>query len=87
MAKLFGAELQQRIAATAVQIFGMEGQAARAGSKAESYQYSLLRSVANTIEGGTSEIQRSVIATLGGWGCRVSSCVWRRIGVFPTKCL
>jgi 3-oxocholest-4-en-26-oyl-CoA dehydrogenase alpha subunit len=65
MAKLFGAELQQRIAATAVQIFGMEGQAARAGSKAEPYQYSLLRSVANTIEGGTSEIQRSVIATRG----------------------
>ncbi|MGE0600719.1 MAG: acyl-CoA dehydrogenase family protein [Dehalococcoidia bacterium] len=65
MAKLFGAELQQRIAATAVQIFGMEGQATRAGSKAEPYQYSLLRSVANTIEGGTSEIQRSVIATRG----------------------
>ena len=65
MAKLFGAELQQRIAATAVQIFGMEGQAAQAGSKAEPYQYSLLRSVANTIEGGTSEIQRSVIATRG----------------------
>jgi alkylation response protein AidB-like acyl-CoA dehydrogenase len=65
MAKLFGAELQQRIAATAVQLFGMEGQAARAGSVAEPYQYSLLRSVANTIEGGTSEIQRSVIATRG----------------------
>jgi alkylation response protein AidB-like acyl-CoA dehydrogenase len=65
MAKLFGAELQQRIAATAVQLFGMEGQAARAGSMAEPYQYSLLRSVANTIEGGTSEIQRSVIATRG----------------------
>ncbi len=65
MAKLFGAELQQRIAATALQVFGMEGQAARPGSKAEPYQYALLRSVANTIEGGTSEIQRSVIATRG----------------------
>ncbi|MGE3073982.1 MAG: acyl-CoA dehydrogenase family protein [Dehalococcoidia bacterium] len=65
MAKLFGAELQQRIAATAVQVFGMEGQASRTGSKVEPYQYSLLRSVANTIEGGTSEIQRSVIATRG----------------------
>ena len=65
MAKLFGAELQQRIAATALQIFGMEGQAAGDGSKAAPYQYSLLRSVANTIEGGTSEIQRSVIATRG----------------------
>jgi len=65
MAKLFGAELQQRIAATALQVFGMEGQAARPGSKAEPYHYALLRSVANTIEGGTSEIQRSVIATRG----------------------
>ena len=65
MAKLFGAELQQRIAATALQVFGMEGQAARPGSASSDYQYSLLRSVANTIEGGTSEIQRSVIATRG----------------------
>ncbi len=65
MAKLFGAELQQRIAATAVQVFGMEGQAYRPGAKASPYHYSLLRSVANTIEGGTSEIQRTVIATRG----------------------
>ena len=65
MAKLFGAELQQRIATTALQILGMEGQAGRPGSTAPDYQYTLLRSVANTIEGGTSEIQRSVIATRG----------------------
>lgn len=65
MAKLFGAEMQQRIAATAVQVFGLEGQAAKAKSPALGYHYSLLRSVANTIEGGTSEIQRSVIATRG----------------------
>ena len=65
MAKLFGAEMQQRIAVTALQIFGLEGQAARPGSPAEPHQYGLLRSVANTIEGGTSEIQRSVIATRG----------------------
>jgi alkylation response protein AidB-like acyl-CoA dehydrogenase len=65
MAKLFGAEMQQRIAATAIQVFGMEGQAARPGSPALRYHYALLRSVANTIEGGTSEIQRSVIATRG----------------------
>lgn len=65
MAKLFGAEMQQRIAVTALQVFGLEGQAARPGSAAEPHQYGLLRSVANTIEGGTSEIQRSVIATRG----------------------
>jgi alkylation response protein AidB-like acyl-CoA dehydrogenase len=65
MAKLFGAELQQRVAQTGLQIFGMEGQAARAGSAATNQQYALLRSVANTIEGGTSEVQRSVIAARG----------------------
>ncbi|MGH2609200.1 MAG: acyl-CoA dehydrogenase family protein, partial [Tepidiformaceae bacterium] len=65
MAKLFGAELQQRVATTGLQVFGMDGQASRESSPAFDYQYTLLRSVANTIEGGTSEIQRSVIATRG----------------------
>jgi len=65
MAKLFGAELQQRVAATAVQVFGLEGQASRPGSAADASQYALLRAVANTIEGGTSEVQRTVIATRG----------------------
>ena len=65
MAKLFGAELQQRVATTGLQVFGLEGQASRETSPAFSYQYTLLRSVANTIEGGTSEIQRGVIATRG----------------------
>lgn len=65
MAKLFGAELQQKIGLTALQVFGMDGQASKAGSRAFPYQYKLLRSVANTIEGGTSEVQRSVIAQRG----------------------
>jgi alkylation response protein AidB-like acyl-CoA dehydrogenase len=65
MAKLFGAELQQRVATTALQVFAMAGQASRESGAAFPYQYTLLRSVANTIEGGTSEIQRSVIATRG----------------------
>jgi alkylation response protein AidB-like acyl-CoA dehydrogenase len=65
MAKLFGAELQQQISRTALQVFGMEGQASRPGRRALPYQYTLLRSVANTIEGGTSEVQRSVIASRG----------------------
>ena len=65
MAKLFGAELQQKVAATGLQIFGMEGQAVAPGGSAGHHQYALLRSVANTIEGGTSEIQRTVIATRG----------------------
>ena len=65
MAKLFGAELQQKIGAVAIQIFGLEGQASHAGTVAHRQQYGFLRTVANTIEGGTSEIQRSVIATRG----------------------
>ncbi len=65
MAKLFGAELQQRIGAVAIQIFGMEGQASSAASPAFRHQFGFLRTVANTIEGGTSEIQRTVIATRG----------------------
>jgi alkylation response protein AidB-like acyl-CoA dehydrogenase len=65
MAKLFGAELQQRVANTAIDLFGMEGQAARPSATALPYHYTYLRAVANTIEGGTSEMQRSVIATRG----------------------
>jgi len=65
MAKLFGAELNQRVAQTALQVFGMEGQAAKAGSPVLKHHYGYLRAVANTIEGGTSEIQRTVIATRG----------------------
>ncbi|MEX2081329.1 MAG: acyl-CoA dehydrogenase family protein [Dehalococcoidia bacterium] len=65
MAKLFGAELQQRVANTAVQLHGMAGQAGRPGDPAIASQYTYIRAVANTIEGGTSEVQRTVIATRG----------------------
>jgi alkylation response protein AidB-like acyl-CoA dehydrogenase len=65
MAKLFGAELQQRVTAVGIQVMGMEGQAPHAGSSAFPWRYRYLRAVANTIEGGTSEIQRTVIATRG----------------------
>ncbi len=65
MAKLFGAELNQRVTQTAIQVFGMEGQAAKPGSPVLDHHYGYLRAVANTIEGGTSEIQRTVIATRG----------------------
>jgi alkylation response protein AidB-like acyl-CoA dehydrogenase len=65
MAKLFGAELNQRIVATALQVFGLEGQATKPGTVANRYRYPYLRAVANTIEGGTSEVQRTVIATRG----------------------
>jgi alkylation response protein AidB-like acyl-CoA dehydrogenase len=63
MAKLFGAELNQKIQNVGLQVAGMEAQATAAGSRASRFHYSYLRAVANTIEGGTSEIQRNVIAT------------------------
>ena len=73
VAKLYGTELNQRIARTALKVFGMYGQidgktdtsviadAAMLGR----YKYQYIRSTANTIEGGTSEIQRNIIATRG----------------------
>jgi alkylation response protein AidB-like acyl-CoA dehydrogenase len=65
MAKLFGAELNQRVMNVAMQLRGMDGQAYEPGSASSRAAYGLLRSVANTIEGGTSEIQRNVIAVRG----------------------
>ncbi len=66
MAKLFAMELNQRIQSTAVKVLGLHGQlqgkdAPRRGRHA----YAFVRSIANTIEGGTSEIQRNIIATRG----------------------
>ncbi|MEO8540949.1 MAG: acyl-CoA dehydrogenase family protein [bacterium] len=65
MAKLCAMELNQRITSMTMQVLGMEGQGHRVTDKAEEYSQGFLRSVANTIEGGTSEIQRNVIATRG----------------------
>ena len=65
MAKLSAMELNQKISSMTMQVLGMEGQAHPADSIAEAYTHGFLRSVANTIEGGTSEIQRNVIATRG----------------------
>ena len=66
--KLFRSEVQQRVAKTGVKVAGLYGQLLRGsvaapqnGRPAEAY----LRSVGNTIAGGTSEIQRNVIATRG----------------------
>ena len=70
VAKMYGTELNQRIARTAMKVFGMHGQldSKTAGADASTYgryRYQYLRSIANTIEGGTSEIQRNIIATRG----------------------
>ena len=68
MAKLFAMELNQRITATAMQVLGLYGQL-RGGDpyapRRGRHSYAFVRSIANTIEGGTSEIQRNIIATRG----------------------
>jgi alkylation response protein AidB-like acyl-CoA dehydrogenase len=75
VAKLFGTELNQRIYRTAMKVLGLYGQLDRRVRNDEAVagrlplrgriEYMYLRSVANTIEGGTSEIQRNIIATRG----------------------
>lgn len=68
MAKLYAMELNQRIQGTAMKVLGLYGQLQGGDPHAPKrgrYAYSFLRSIANTIEGGTSEIQRNIIATRG----------------------
>ena len=67
IAKLYNSELGQRIARTAMTAFGLSGgltdpkRAPLSGRAAMTY----MGSVASTIAGGTSEVQRNVIATRG----------------------
>jgi alkylation response protein AidB-like acyl-CoA dehydrogenase len=66
MTKLFASELNQRIARTGVKVLGMYGQLF--GDEAPlrgRYESSYLTSLSSTIAGGTSEIQRNIIATRG----------------------
>ncbi|MFQ5382197.1 MAG: acyl-CoA dehydrogenase family protein [Dehalococcoidia bacterium] len=69
VAKLFGTELNQRVYRTALKMLGLYGQLdARSEGDVPMrgrIKYMYLRSIANTIEGGTSEIQRNIIATRG----------------------
>jgi alkylation response protein AidB-like acyl-CoA dehydrogenase len=70
VAKLFGTELNQRIYRTGMKVVGLYGQL---DPRTEGptppmrgrIKYMYLRSIANTIEGGTSEIQRNIVATRG----------------------
>ena len=68
IAKLFNSEMTQRIAALGIKLFGLYGNLvdpkrdeAQRGQAARGY----LTAVASTIGGGTSEIQRNIIATRG----------------------
>lgn len=68
MSKLFGSEMQQRLARFGINLLGLYGQLAP-GSKwaklAGRLEQYYLNSVALTIAAGTSEIQRNIIATRG----------------------
>ncbi len=68
MMKLYNTEMNQRIARTGQNILGLYGQLSRGshlapngGRNCDTY----LRSVAYTIEGGTSEVQRNIVAQRG----------------------
>jgi alkylation response protein AidB-like acyl-CoA dehydrogenase len=69
MTKLFSSELSQRIARTGMKVLGMYGQVADAKSEwaplRARLERSYLQTVAVTIYGGTSEIQRNIIAGRG----------------------
>src|SRR5574341_503099 len=65
--KLYSMELNQRIANKALRLMGLYGQLGR-GKWAPMngrQMFGYLRSVANTIEGGTSEMQRNTVAQRG----------------------
>jgi alkylation response protein AidB-like acyl-CoA dehydrogenase len=66
--KLYNMELNQRIARTGMHVLGMYSQLERGSKWAPlrgRIKYMYLRSLGSTIEGGTSEIQRNIIATRG----------------------
>lgn len=65
IAKLAWAETNQRLQDLALEIQGVGGQLATGEERAPAHgywQYAFLRARANSIEGGTSEIQRNIIA-------------------------
>ena len=66
--KLYTTELNQRIARTGQHMVGLYGQLMRGEERAPNkgrYCYTYLRSAAYTIEGGTSEVQRNIVAQRG----------------------
>ncbi len=66
--KLYSMELNQRIANTGLRLMGLYGQLSRGSKWAPMkgrMEFQYIRSVANTIEGGTSEVQRNIVATRG----------------------
>ncbi|MFN0148035.1 MAG: acyl-CoA dehydrogenase family protein [Dehalococcoidia bacterium] len=65
-AKIFGTEWSQRMMAVAMRLLGLEGAASAEGSPlASTVRFGYLNAVSRTIAGGTSEVQRNIIATRG----------------------
>ena len=64
-AKLFASELSQRLALTATKVFGLHAQSWIGVPPASIYTRNYVGMVPATIRGGTSEVQRNVIATRG----------------------
>ncbi len=63
MAKLFNSELSQRLMQTAMECLGMRANLVEGEERPFTKGY--LGAVPATIRGGTSEVQRNVIATRG----------------------
>lgn len=65
MSKLFASELSQRIASTAMRVIGTAGNLMDGGGGIDVFPHHYIGAVPATIRGGTSEVQRNVIATRG----------------------
>jgi hypothetical protein len=68
MMKVYNTELNQRIACTGQHMLGLYGQLGRGSPWAPNngrHCYTYLRQAAYTIEGGTSEVQRNIVAQRG----------------------
>ncbi len=68
MTKLFSSELSQRIARTGIKMAGLYGQLLADSEWAPTpgrYAASYVQTIGTTIAGGTSEVQRGIIATRG----------------------
>ena len=65
-AKIFGTEWSQRMMSVAMKVLGLAGAASIEGAVlAETVRHGYLNAVSRTIAGGTSEVQRNIVATRG----------------------
>ncbi len=63
--KLFNSELVQRLARTGTKVFGLHAHVWEEASVRGSFTHAYVGTVPATIRGGTSEVQRNIIATRG----------------------